>query len=112
MHESNEADRIAGRAIARVGMVILLILAVTLLLLAWLARHYQADHPRFVPNYPVPPSPRIDPAPRAELDGYLATQRAHLEGYRRLDSTGDWAHIPIERAMALYAQQAATRGAR
>lgn len=52
---------------------------------------------------PVPPSPRLQPAPVAELDAALAQQRARLHGYAWQDRQHTTARIPIERAMALLA---------
>jgi hypothetical protein len=110
MREPVEEDRIAGHTIARVAVAILLLLALSLLLLGWLARHYRVDRPPLVERYPVPPSPRIDPQPRAELEDYLAAQQARLESYGWADARGGWVQIPIERAMTLYAQQATKGG--
>jgi hypothetical protein len=110
MADPVEEDRVAGRAIVLVGVTILLLLVASLLFLGWLASHYRLDRPPDIERFPSPPPPRIDPQPRAELEGYLAAQRARLEGYGWADDRNEWVHIPIERAMALYARQAAKGG--
>jgi hypothetical protein len=105
--ESTEADRVDGRTIARIALVIFAVIVATLVLLSGLARYYRLQHPEVSGVYPVPTPPRIDPAPRTELQRYLAEQRIRLESYAWVDRERGLVHIPIERAMALYAAEAA-----
>ncbi len=103
MADRFEEDRVAGRAIARVGLVIFIVLAASLLLLGALAHYYRVMRPGNPASYAIPAPPRIDPAQHSELERYLAEQQGRLEGYAWVDRDRGWAHIPIERAMALYA---------
>jgi len=106
MDDGAEQDRIAARTIARVALAIVGILVTALLLLSGLAYYDRLSHPASKAVYPIPPLPRIDAAPQRELETYLAEQRARLDGYAWVDRGRGIAHIPIERAMALYAREA------
>ena len=54
----------------------------------------------------LPPAPRLQTAPPAELAEMQAADRQALDGYGWVDEAGGVAHIPIEEAMALYVDQA------
>ena len=53
----------------------------------------------------VPAGPRLQPDPRADRVAQEAPWRRRLETYGWTDRGHSLAHIPIERAMALQAQQ-------
>jgi hypothetical protein len=112
MDEGPEADHVSGRAIVRVGLVVFIVLLALLAGLALLADYYSDSHPAHVDVYPIPSKPRIDAAPHLELDRYLSEQRARLESYAWVDRRRGLVHIPIERALALYAKNAQNGGAR
>jgi len=111
MDNGAEQDRIAARTITRVALAIVGILVAALLLLGGLAYYDRLSHPAGAEVYPVPPPPRIDAAPQFEFETYLAEQRARLNSYAWVDRQRGIAHIPIERAMALYAREAGGQGA-
>lgn len=56
---------------------------------------------------PIPPQPRLQAHAPADLSVLRAQQEALLSQYAWLDSAHRAARIPIERAMAIYAQQQA-----
>jgi len=55
----------------------------------------------------LPPGPRLQVKPEAELAAYRAAEKARLEGWGWVDESAGVAHIPIDRAIDLYAAQAA-----
>jgi hypothetical protein len=87
------------------------ILLVTVLLLGlglyWgLVRHVATDEAQVAARRDrIPPLPRLQSDPQADLAALRAEQRARLAGYGWLNATHTVAHVPIERAMAIYAQE-------
>ena len=61
----------------------------------------KADRP--LSDYPIPPQPRLQADPRADLRALKAEKRALLEGYHWVDRDAGTVRIPIDRAMALIA---------
>jgi hypothetical protein len=59
------------------------------------------------PARPIPPQPRLQADPGADLAAERALQRARLDGYLWLDEGHTVARIPITRAMALLAARPA-----
>ncbi|MEI7035329.1 hypothetical protein [Fulvimonas yonginensis] len=55
------------------------------------------------PVRPIPPQPRLQADPAADIATVRALQRARLESYQWMDEGHTVARIPIERAMALLA---------
>ena len=53
----------------------------------------------------IPPAPRLQPHPDDDLAALRAQKLAMLSSWTWTNSTHAFAHIPIERAMAIYAQQ-------
>jgi hypothetical protein len=54
---------------------------------------------------PIPPDPRLQAHPTADLAALRAEQEELLSHYVWLDAARTSARIPIERAMAIYAHQ-------
>jgi hypothetical protein len=103
----HEPASIAGRPI-RIAAAILLATVLTLgSILHWSLQHLVA------PDYatvaarrgPIPPGPRLQAHPTADLATLRAEQEALLSHYAWLDAAHMNARIPIERAMAIYARQ-------
>lgn len=59
----------------------------------------------------VPPKPRLQPHPQADLAEFRAQKEALLSGYAWTDAQHDYARIPIQRAMQIYVQRHAHAGA-
>jgi len=55
------------------------------------------------PAKPLPPAPRLQVNPKADLDRLHATERDRLETYGWIDRDRHVVRIPIERAMQLLA---------
>ena len=53
----------------------------------------------------VPPKPRLQPHPQTDLAKFRAQKEALLSGYAWSDAQHDYARIPIQRAMQIYAAQ-------
>lgn len=53
----------------------------------------------------IPPAPRLQPHPDADIAAERAQKRQMLTSYAWLDPSHRFARIPIQRAMQLYAQQ-------
>lgn len=59
----------------------------------------------------IPPAPRLEPHPYVEVAALRAQKQAQLENYGWTDATRQFAHIPIEQAMAIYVRQHQAAGA-
>ncbi len=55
----------------------------------------------------LPPGPRLQVKPESELAAYRAAEKARLDGWGWVDESAGIAHIPIDRAIDLYAARAA-----
>lgn len=53
----------------------------------------------------IPPKPRLQAHPQTDLAEFRAQKEALLSGYAWTDPQHDYARIPIERAMQIYAAQ-------
>lgn len=53
----------------------------------------------------VPPAPRLQTHPQTDLAKFRAQKLALLSGYAWTDAQHDYARIPIQRAMQIYAAQ-------
>lgn len=51
----------------------------------------------------IPPKPRLQAHPQADLAKFRAEKQALLSGYAWTDAQRDYARIPIQRAMQIYA---------
>lgn len=55
----------------------------------------------------LPPGPQLQVRPERELALYRAAEKARLDGWGWVDEGAGIAHIPVDRAIDLYAAQAA-----
>jgi hypothetical protein len=53
----------------------------------------------------IPPKPRLQAHPQTDLARFRAEKQALLSGYAWADPQHDYARVPIERAMQIYAAQ-------
>lgn len=58
---------------------------------------------------PIPPAPRLQPSPENDLAQFRAGKQRLLSYYAWTDAAHRYAHIPISRAMEIYAQRHASR---
>lgn len=97
--ERSDADpRLLGALAA--GVVVFLIAAPLLVL----ALYRDAPHVGQIPeNLPQPPPPRLQIAPRTDLDRLRAEESRRLDSFGWTDHERKNVHIPIEHAMKLLA---------
>jgi len=109
-HEHSDVDlrRIAYWSI---GLALLVVLILAFLL--WLFRHYHEREIRrghaarsFPQSAPATESPRLQIAPRADMDNMRAAEEKILSGYAWIDKEKGVVRIPIERAMEIIAERA------
>src|ERR1051326_5575586 len=99
-YERSDAD---PRLIGALALGIAVFLAVTPYLLV--AIYPGSGHDKRVTETRVPPEPRLQVAPKADLDQRRAAEREHLERYGWVDRDRGIARIPIERAMKLLSER-------
>src|SRR5689334_4592384 len=61
---------------------------------------------------PIPPGPRLQPAPPRDMDELRARDREALTTYGWVDKAGGVARIPVDRAIEILADQAAKERAK
>ena len=91
--------------VGKIGLVFLatfILLVVTPFILMW-------GFPRSLPDQSralaiAPPAPRQQVTPSADLDAYLAREKARLNTYYWVDRDQGLVHIPIEEAMRRVAE--------
>jgi len=96
------------RALVYFTLIMAAILAATALSLIWLFKHYQkVENPGsavpapFAATRPMPPPPRIQPNPSADMQSYLQSQQNLLNSYGWIDRQEGIVRLPIDRAMEL-----------
>lgn len=88
------------------GVLVLGTILTVLASYLYLEHRFEPSRPRQTPHLGLlPPPPRLQARPDADLAALRTEKQAQLEGWGWTDETRRYAHIPIERAMALYARQ-------
>lgn len=82
-------------AMVAIGIVVLLGLAPLIIIGAFPLTRGDVDRRMAI----VPPEPRLQTAPQADLAAYLAKERKLLDSYGWVDRARGIVHIPIEEAM-------------
>jgi hypothetical protein len=97
--------------IARLAALLTTILVLLVLATAVIFYLYEKQYPHrtseaapVVTVAELPPAPRLQATPRADLQDVLAAEETHLEGYAWVDRAHGVARIPIERAMARWVE--------
>ena len=99
--DSHESYAVAAGLLHWAAAILALsLLAIVLLVYAWARPVLTAGTS---PTRPIPPPPRLQADPAADIAAERALQRARLDRYAWLDGAHTVARIPIERAMALLA---------
>lgn len=94
---------IAVRPIAAVAAGIVAVIGIALVAARFVAGGIA--EPAVTPGPVRTAEPPLQPHPARDLAAYRAEKERQLESYGWVDRDHGIAHIPIERAMALYAQQ-------
>lgn len=96
------------RGLLYFALIMAAILAATSLSLIWLFKYFQkAESPAsyiaapFAGAQPLPPPPRIQADPGAEMQSYWQSQQNLLNTYGWIDRQNGIVRMPIDRAMAL-----------
>lgn len=103
-HESSAVDArriLAAGAILAAG-VILTACAIVFILHRLIEPARTLEHER---AGLIPPAPRLEAHPTTNLAALRVQKQARLESWGWTDQTRQFAHIPIERAMAIYARE-------
>lgn len=100
--QTHEYDAVATGTLHRLAVIMALILLAVLLLMYAIAKPWISGGQTI---QPVPPLPRLQPDPAADIAAERSLQRSRLDGYRWMDQEHTVARIPIARAMALLAAQ-------
>jgi hypothetical protein len=107
-----ERTDVDTRAILRFGAGILVILVATFLVLAGLFGFFSTRESRLgrgpgrgLPPKQLPPEPRLETSPPANLAELRAAEEKALTNYGWVDREKGVARIPIERAMEIIAQR-------
>ena len=93
--------RIVGLLAIVAAAVIVLAWAIHSAMLHWVTPQHAALVAR---PAPIPPTPRLQPRPGGDLETLRSQKRALLSQWGWTDASHQFARIPIERAMSLYAQ--------
>ncbi len=107
-HESRDTNL---PSLVLFGGAIVVTVAVVMLFCWWLFGIYTRVQPLgpaatpFATSRPLPPEPRLQPAPENDLQDYLENQHTELNTYGWVDRSNGIVRIPIERAMQLLLQQ-------
>jgi hypothetical protein len=100
--DSHESYAVAAGVLHWAAAILALsLLGIVLLVYLWARPVLTAGA---APVRPIPPQPRLQADPAADLAAERALQRARLDGYLWMDDAHTVARIPIARAMAMLAQ--------
>lgn len=99
--DSHESYAVAAGVLHWAAAILALsLLAIVLLVYVWARPVLTAGA---APTRPIPPQPRLQSDPAADIAAERALQNARLQGYAWLDDRHTVARIPIGRAMAMLA---------
>ena len=100
------------RGLVYFALIMAGILALTSLSLVWVFKYFQkVENPAsfvaapFTGAEPVPPPPRIQSNPAADIQSYLESQQKALNTYGWIDRQNGIVRLPIDRAMDLLLQR-------
>ena len=96
-----EVRRIVGLAAILALLVVLIVVVIRMAMQYWVIPEHTALVGR---PAPIPPTPRLEPKPGVDLEALRAQKHALLSRWQWTDASHTYARIPIDRAMALYAQ--------
>ncbi len=96
-----EVRRIVGLAVILAVVVVVIVVFIRQVMVHWVMPEHAAMVTR---PAPIPPTPRLEPKPGIDLEALRAQKHALLSQWQWTDSSHTYARIPIDRAMALYAQ--------
>jgi hypothetical protein len=98
-----DVRRIVGLLAIVAAAVVVLAWGIHSAMLHWITPEHTALVAR---TAPIPPAPRLQPSPGTDLEALRSQKRALLSQWQWTDASHQFARIPIERAMSLYAHGA------
>jgi hypothetical protein len=103
----HEPDAINYRTIViGAGVLAVVVIAIAVGLHLILTRAVIPNHAEIAARpAQIPPKPRLQAHPQADLAKFRAEKQAPLSGYAWTNAQHDYARIPIQRAMQIYAAQ-------
>lgn len=110
MGKAHEPHRIDAPALHKLGGIFVGLLVLILWVMHVLWQHVHSPTLSMPPQV-LPPPPRLQADPPPDRIAQYRLQSTHLNSYGWNDADHRTAHIPIERAMALLAQQGVSRRA-
>ena len=108
MNKRHEPHYVDATALHKLGglFALLFVLVLCVMYVLWLHVHSRTLS---LPPQVLPPQPRLQANPPMDRVAQYRLQAEQLDSYGWTDPSHRFAHIPIERAMALLAQQASSR---
>jgi hypothetical protein len=107
-HEGADLDvPLITRLAVLLGSILVLLVLGTLLTFHLYEKQYPhrtSEAAPVVTSAELPPAPRLQTEPRADLQAVRLAEDAHLKGYAWVDRANGVARIPIERAMARWVE--------
>ncbi|HEY6453501.1 MAG TPA: SCO family protein [Steroidobacteraceae bacterium] len=109
----HESSAVAVRDLLRIGAIIAVAVAAAVITIGVAVNRWAAPQRYAVAarRGAIPPAPRLQPDPHADLVALRAQKQALLSKWAWTDTTRQFARIPIERAMEIYARQHAALAA-
>lgn len=105
-HEGETVD-VSGVVVFGIGLLVLI--GGTMLVLVGLLRWFRGEElpppPPFARVEQVPPEPRLQPAPAVDLTQWQRRVTERLDSYGWIDRSQGIVHLPIDRAIALVAEE-------
>ncbi len=101
-YEHRDADT---GSLFKYGLGLAVILVIVLLSMKWMFSYFAKTQPLGPPASPfenarvLPPEPRLQPKPRADLRNYCGEQMQKLNSYEWVDPQNGVVRIPIDRAI-------------
>ena len=107
----HESSAIAVGQVARLGVIGAIVVVTCVILLKtgvdlWVAPQHAE---RMARAALIPPAPRLQPHPRADLEELRREEHRLLSSWAWSDSGHRFARVPIARAMAIYAEQSSSK---
>jgi len=102
----HEPSGVAERRVVRIAAILIVLLVGAGFALHFTLRSIAPQHALIVARPgTVPPPPRLEVRPATDRAAFDVQKHALLSGWHWLDADRAFARIPIDRAMAIYAQQ-------
>lgn len=106
--DAHESYAVAASRLHWIALIMLLSLTAVVAAMYLLFKLWLSNAPA-IAQAQLPPAPRLQPHPAADLAAQLAREQRQLDSYAWTDRTHAAARIPIDRAIQLLALRAADK---